>query len=155
MSETIAIRNGTKDDLAPILEIENKSFDDPFTLDLFVTLLGSFPEGFRVSTVRERIVGYCVTYPMKQKRAMVIVSIAVHPDFRDRGMGSNLLKDSISIANKFRDAKMIDKLILQVAEDNKAARSLYTKFGFQNHSLMRNYYGRRKNGIEMELNLKR
>jgi len=155
MSESIAIRNGTNENLAGILEIEKKSFDDPYTFDLFVDLLGSFPEGFRVSVAQDRIVGYCITYPMKQKRAMVIVSIAVHPAFRDRRIGSGLLKDSISIANKFKDAEMIDKLILQVAEDNMAAHALYTKFGFLNRSLLKNYYGRRKNGIEMELNLER
>jgi len=156
LAETLlSIRNGNSEDLAPILDIEKKSFDDPYTLDMFVTLLESFPEGFRVYVIRERVVGYCVTYPVKQKRAMVIVSIAVHPDYRDQGVGTSLLKDSISISSKLHRGKVIDKIILQVAEENNAARSLYEKFGFKNQSLIKNYYGRRKNGIEMGLDLDR
>jgi len=155
MSAIQIIRNGNSEDLTSILEIEKKSFDDPFTLDLFITLLESFPEGFRVCVIGEKIAGYCITYPMKQKRAMVIVSIAVHPEFRSRGIATSLLKDSISIAEKFHSTKTIDKLILQVAEENNAARSLYSKIGFENRSLIKNYYGRRKHGIEMELDLTR
>jgi ribosomal-protein-alanine N-acetyltransferase len=155
MSETLTIRNGNLEDLPTIVQIEKKSFDDPFTLDLFVTLLESFPEGFRVCLVRDRAVGYCITYPMKRHRAMVIASIAVLPEFRQKGIGKRLLEDSISISQKYHSAGIVDKLILQVAEDNSAARSLYSKFGFENRSLIRNYYGRRKHGIEMELNLER
>jgi ribosomal-protein-alanine N-acetyltransferase len=156
LAETLlSIRNGNSEDLASILDIEKKSFDDPYTLDMFVTLLESFPEGFRVYLVSDKVVGYCVTYPVKQKRAMVIVSIAVHPDYRKRGIGTSLLKDSILISSKLHSAKAIDKLILQVAEENDAARSLYEKFGFKNRSLIKNYYGRRKHGIEMELDLNR
>jgi [ribosomal protein S18]-alanine N-acetyltransferase len=156
LAETLlTIRNGNSEDLAAILDIEKRSFDDPYTLDMFVTLLESFPEGFRVYVLRESVVGYCVTYPMKQKRALMVVSIAVHPDYRNRGIGTSLLKDSISIASKLHSTKVIDKLILQVAEENNSARSLYEKFGFRNRSLIKNYYGRRKHGIEMELDLDR
>ena len=152
LSETLTIRNGKSDDLAMIVQIEKKSFDDPFTLDLFVTLLESFPEGFRVSLILDRVVGYCITYPMRRQRVMVIASIAVLPGFRNRGLGKSLLEDSISLSKKYHSAGIVDKLMLQVAEDNTVARSLYSKFGFENRSLIRNYYGRRKHGIEMELN---
>ncbi len=156
MAETLpSIRNGTSEDLAAILDIEKRSFGDPYTLGMFVILLESFPEGFRVYVMRDRIVGYCITYPMKQKGAMVIVSIAVHPDCRSRGIGTGLLKDSISIASELHSEKVIDKLILQVAEENNSARSLYEKFGFKTRSMIKNYYGRRKHGIEMELDLDR
>jgi [ribosomal protein S18]-alanine N-acetyltransferase len=156
LAETLlSIRNGNSEDLTPILDIEKKSFDDPYTLDMFATLLESFPDGFRVYVMGDKVVGYCVSYPVNQKRAMVIVSIAVHPDYRNRGIGTSLLKDSISISSKLHSAKAIDKLILQVAEENNAARSLYEKFGFKNRSLIKNYYGRRKHGIEMHLDLDR
>jgi len=155
MSETLTIRDGTSEDLATIVQIEKKSFDDPFTLDLFVTLLESFPEGFRVYMVREKVVGYCITYPMKRQRAVVIASIAVLPEFRHRGIGKSLMEDAISLSKKYHAAGIVDKLVLQVAEDNSSARSLYSRFGFENRSLIRNYYGRRKHGIEMELDLER
>ncbi|MDA4111842.1 MAG: GNAT family N-acetyltransferase [Thaumarchaeota archaeon] len=153
MSTSQAIREANLNDLEAVQEIENRSFDDPYSMDLFVEFLESFPEGFRVCVIGEKIVGYCITYPLKQKRALVIVSIATHPDFRKLGIASRLLRDSISISLKFHATLNFDKLILQVAEDNKVGQSLYSKFGFENRSTIKNYYGRRKHGLEMELDL--
>ncbi len=147
------IRDCMPADLNAVSEIENASFDEPYPLGLFVHLLKIFPQGFRVAILENIIVGYCVISPLKLRRVLVLSSLATHPDFRNRGVGSSLLGDAIRIAKEVSPVNAIKKLILQVAADNTSAQSLYTKFGFEFRGTIRNYYGRGRNGVQMELEL--
>ena len=147
------IRNCKPADLAAVSEIENASFDEPYPLDLFVRLLKNFPQGFRVAVIENRIAGYCIVSPLKWQRVFVIASLATHPDFRNRGVGSNLLGDGIRIAREVSVLNPFKKLVLQVAVQNTAAQSLYKKFGFEFCGTIKNYYGRDRDGVQMELEL--
>jgi len=140
-------------DLGAVSEIENASFNEPYPLELFVRLLKIFPQGFRVAILENRIAGYCVISPLRWQKVLVLSSLATHPDFRNRGIGSNLVADAIRIANEVSALKAIRKLILQVAADNTSAQSLYTKFGFEFRGTITNYYGRGRDGVQMELKL--
>lgn len=128
------------------------SFDDPYPYRLFLTLLENLPEGFRVATVEtNQVVGYCVLSPSNVRNTLMISSIAVHPSFRNQGIGTILLEDSIRIIKELNTTMSIGKIVLQVAEVNNSARSLYEKFGFRYTRTLRDYYGKGKNGIQMEL----
>ena len=77
------------------------------------------------------------------------MSIAVDPTYRRAKIGSALLQDAISLASHL-GAKC---MILQVAKENFAAKSLYTKFGFIKTRILSNYYGEGKDALEMELSI--
>ena len=58
---------------------------------------------------------------------MDVFLIFVAPKFRRRGIAQNFLKD----IKKFCKLHLINKIILEVNEDNQAANILYQKFGFK------------------------
>lgn len=148
------IRDCLKDDLVEVTEIEELSFDDPYPYSLFAAFLAELPAGFRVGVNSEGdLIGYCILWhPNKRSESMVIASIAVHPGHRHEGLGSKLLEDAIEIAKRlsFPPTK-VSKVVLQVGAENYPARHLYEKRGFRQTNVLPDYYGRGKDGIQMEL----
>lgn len=67
-----------------------------------------------------------------------ILTLAVLPKFRRRGMASQLLA---WVADRLSGAGC-QRLLLEVAEDNAAARALYGKFGFAQVGHRPSYYRR-------------
>lgn len=67
-----------------------------------------------------------------------LLTIAVHPDERRRGGGSVLLEAAIEAA---RDAGAV-AMLLEVGEDNQAARGLYDRRGFSTVGRRPAYYQR-------------
>ncbi len=65
-----------------------------------------------------------------------ILTVAVDPQFRRRGVGTQLLAGLIEA---FRQ-RGGNQLFLEVRASNTAARKLYERFGFQEIGLRRNYY---------------
>ena len=145
------IRDCTVADIVSVCVIENLSFEKPYTPEIFLDLLRRFPEGFRIMENDGQLIAYCVISPFRKynaRESIIINSIAVKPEFRKQGLGSELLRDAIKIARK----KGAPSVFLQVAVENHKARNLYTKFGFSStNKLLKNYYGPARNAIEMEL----
>jgi [ribosomal protein S18]-alanine N-acetyltransferase len=144
-----AIRDCNSNDLSTIGEIENLSFDDPYSIALFQDLLTACPQGFRVIEVKDKVRGYCTAAPSKEIGAIQINSIAVHPDFKRRGLAMKLLNDLIQRRELIR--KNSERIILQVSVDNIAAQRLYAKLGFHYAREIRHYYGINKHAMQMEL----
>jgi ribosomal-protein-alanine N-acetyltransferase len=76
-----------------------------------------------------------------------ILNVAVHPDFRRRGVGAALIGEAVAEARS-RDAQL---MLLEVRRSNLEARRLYRKFGFEERRLRRNYYGPGEDALVMEL----
>lgn len=68
-----------------------------------------------------------------------IVTLAVRPEARRRGLGGRLLDRAVARA---RD-QGVTRMILEVAHDNGAALALYAGRGFVQSGLRRDYYARR------------
>lgn len=130
-----------------MISIENTSFDKPFTESLFKTFFAEFRHGFRVAESRGRLVGYYIIFPFQNEDSMVLISLAVIPNKRRANIGSALLKDAIALSNNLE----VERLILQVAKENLAAKNLYSKFGFRKIRDLHNYYGVGQDALEMEL----
>jgi ribosomal-protein-alanine N-acetyltransferase len=67
-----------------------------------------------------------------------ILTLAVLPRARRRGVGAGLLAQGVVCAI----AGGAERLFLEVAEDNVAARALYARAGFTEAGRRRGYYGR-------------
>jgi ribosomal-protein-alanine N-acetyltransferase len=65
-----------------------------------------------------------------------ITTIAVHPDFRGRGVGELMLSSLISISRDI-GARMVT---LEVRVSNTVAQNLYHKYGFKEAGIRRRYY---------------
>jgi len=76
-----------------------------------------------------RIIGNASLIPFrdKGKRVYLIANVAVHPDYRRRGIAQVLTQRSM----KHAQAKKATAIWLHVRDDNLGAISLYSKLGFQ------------------------
>lgn len=65
-----------------------------------------------------------------------VMTIGVPPAAQGRGVGQVLLEELLAIAT----AADVDAVLLEVREDNAAARRLYERSGFEKISVRRRYY---------------
>lgn len=73
-----------------------------------------------------------------------VMNIAVHADYRNRGIGQHLMTAVI-------DAEPQRSVVLMVQDHNTAAQHLYAKLGFERTGYHPAYYGSGNPGIEMTL----
>lgn len=73
-----------------------------------------------------------------------ILSIGVAPDWQRAGLGVRLIEGLIR-ASRRGEAQ---KIFLEVAEDNAAARALYAKLGFQEIGRRKGYYKRPSGAVD-------
>ncbi len=66
-----------------------------------------------------------------------VVSMAVAPEWRRRGLGCRLLADALIAVTTFG----VRRVTLEVAADNAPAQALYRRLGFATVGRRRGYYG--------------
>jgi ribosomal-protein-alanine N-acetyltransferase len=130
------IRPFSLSDLESILQIENQSFPkSPYDWTTFLNLHYLYPETFlvHVNTIsgqkEEQILGYVIF-----SHDGHIISIAVLPQHRRKGIGAKLLR-------RVMKAPHIRKVWAEVRKSNQGAQSFYLKMGFQITDRVPNYYG--------------
>jgi len=117
------IREFEYEDLQQVMEIVYSSFEEYYTSDFFLTIWQAAPDGFIVADDGEKIVGF-VMGGMIDVETLRILMICVREGYRNRGIGSELLK---YIIKKSGDAR---KVRLEVKITNKEAIKFYKKYGF-------------------------
>jgi len=150
VADAVKIRNATKTDIDGIMEIENSSFEwfDTFPKALFNQYLNEYRDGFYVVVDQsESIVGYAIL--AEDNGNGYLLSIAVHPKSRNRGVAVLLLKflESKCRENGFR------KLTLEVRVDNKHAIEVYRKLGLTAVGMKIGFYGDGANALMMKKTL--
>jgi len=130
------IRPFSLPDLESILQIENQAFPkSPYDWITFLNLHTLYPETFLVyaSTTHgqkeEKILGYIIF-----SQDGHIISIAVHPHHRRKGIGRELLLRAMKTSH-------LKKAWAEVRRGNQGAQAFYSKMGFQMTGLVPNYYG--------------
>lgn len=113
---------GTRD-LAEVAEIERLCFSEPWSEKSLELLLKDGNFGV-VATEDGRVAAYVgvISVPPEGE----ITNVAAHPDFRRRGIASEVL----TFLEKEAAERGIDSLFLEVRRSNTAAQSLYLKMGF-------------------------
>lgn len=96
--------------------------------------------------IEEKIVGFLNYYLIYDR--IEIVNFNVLDYFQNKHIGSSLLKQLISLANK----EKIKNITLEVRSDNEKAIYLYQKYGFKEVAIRKNYYND-TDGILMEKEL--
>lgn len=105
-----------------------------------------------IKNSKENIVGYCAITDIFTDIPCV-VSIAILPEYRGKGLGNLLLINTIDYAKKRWKNK---NLLLHVRPSNEIALKLYEKIGFKLNKVVKNYYRYdtgNEDGIEMLLYL--
>jgi ribosomal-protein-alanine N-acetyltransferase len=139
------IRTVRQDDIDAISLLEEASFNDPYPSYFLSELARDNPETFLLLTVNDEIVGYGVVDHWEDHDHLI--SIAVRPDSRRKGLGEALLVELEKRLSKERPLR------LEVRESNFAAIHLYSKRGFTKTGLAEGYYSDGEDAIIMEKRL--
>jgi ribosomal-protein-alanine N-acetyltransferase len=140
-TQELRIRQVGPHDISAISEIEQLSFKDPFPSYFLSQLAEANPDTFLVAVVGDRIIGYAVIDKWPDQEHLV--SIAVIPESRKKGVGQALLDHLI-------ERMQTGSLKLEVRRSNKAALELYRKNGFVQTGVAHSYYADGEDAVQME-----
>jgi len=101
---------------------------------MFLDLYADCRDLFLTAKVGGRIAGYIST--CVEKREAEIVSLAVHPDYRRRGVADALMRRTLDALRKAG----VRRVSLMVRTGNTAGEQLYRAHGFRRVRLERRYY---------------
>jgi ribosomal-protein-alanine N-acetyltransferase len=137
MTQELRIRPATFADVKAIGDIETLSFPSPWSRWCFYAELTNPLSTTLVATPGaspKKIVGYLIFWVAAQE--MHILNLAVHPDWRRRGVAKALLNRGLA------QAKAEGALVawLEVRPSNLAALALYESQGFLPAGRRRRYY---------------
>lgn len=144
----IIIRKFQPPDFQWVIDIERKVFDehDPY---LYMQFYEMYPETFLVAEINGIVVGYAAGF-LASLGVGRIFSLAVHPAYRNRSVGSNLLKEIINIFRKLG----VFEIILEVRSSNVRAKRFYERHGFSQIGIAEKYYFDAEDACLMKLELR-
>ena len=127
------------DDVRAVLEIDRLSFPIPWSENTYrYELLENQSSYLNVMEIQfngeNRIIGYIGFWYIVDEAH--ISTIAVHPDFREMGIGELLLRCVLKQASELK-ARLIT---LEVRVSNQTAMNLYRKYQFENVGNRPRYY---------------
>ena len=135
----VTYRNMEKCHLAQVLALEKVCFSNPWTY-----------EGYRFELEDNKLAQYLVA--LKDDRVVAyggmwlilgeahVTNLAVHPDYRRRGLGEVLMRCLLARAR----AAGARRMTLEVRKSNHAAQKLYEKLGFKGVGYRKGYYSDNK-----------
>ena len=138
MSE-IYVSHFEKNELSAIAEIENLSINPPWSYKAICDFSEYDTNRIITAKVDGVVAGY-ITYSVIIDEVQ-IANVAVHPDFRRKGIAEKLLRFLIDEA---KESNMF-VITLEVRDSNIPAIKLYEKCDFSNVGVRKNYY---KNPVE-------
>jgi [ribosomal protein S18]-alanine N-acetyltransferase len=139
------IRRCDPSDIIPVMEINLKTLPEHYSDYFYESLLAELPEAFLVAEVERKLVGYIMCkieygFSNFKKLGFVkkghVVSVAVLPDYRQKGIGRALVEEAI-VGVKLKKS---DELYLEVRCSNNEAIKLYEKIGFIIKQRLKAYY---------------
>ncbi len=124
-------------DLPYVCAIERVSFPNPWHEMTFIGEIHNKSISFPYVVVHkkeERVIGYVIFWHVRDE--IQISNIAIHPDFRRKGIGLAVMRQILELVKRER-AKFIS---LEVRPSNSAALNLYKKLGFEILAIRKDYY---------------
>jgi ribosomal-protein-alanine N-acetyltransferase len=136
----------TVTDLDEVLDIERRSFPEPWSRGMFLHELKlPFSKSIvaRAADAPHELLGYICWWLIGDE--LQILNVAAHPERRQRGIGRALVELVLHEAQTRRAGT----ITLEVRRGDTAATALYRSFGFAESGVRRNYYRHGEDAILM------
>ncbi len=130
----VHIRWMIRRDMSAVLEIENHSFEFPWSEDEFIRALRQRNCIGMVAELNEVVVGFMI-YELHKNR-LHILNFAVHSDYRRNSVGQSMVEKLVSKLSYQRRSR----ILLEVRETNLPAQLFFKNVGFQAVSVLRDFY---------------
>ncbi|MCS7120643.1 MAG: ribosomal protein S18-alanine N-acetyltransferase [Nitrososphaerota archaeon] len=161
MQANFSLRRFRPEDLDEVIHINRVCLPENYSESFFMDLYERFPETFIVAEGDGKIIGYVMCRiesnvsnitlrPLSLTKKGHIISIAVLPAYRRRGIGQALIKEALRAMIQYYKAK---SCYLEVRVTNTSAVNLYKKMGFEIERVIRGYYSDGEDAYIMSENL--
>ena len=125
----------TADHLDQVAEIEQICFSDPWSRRMLSEHLENECAATLVALSENgTVLGYAGLLVVLDEG--YITNVAVRPEYRRQGIAGELL----AVFRRFAEGNKMAFLTLEVRDSNASARALYTKHGFKEVGVRKNYY---------------
>jgi len=151
------IRRCDPTDIIPVMEINLKTLPEHYSDYFYESLLDELPEAFLIAEISGKLIGYimCKTeygFSNFKKLGFVkkghVVSVAVIDEHRGKGIGSELVNESL----KGVKMRQCGEMYLEVRCSNTDAVKLYEKLGFSINQRLKTYYRDGEDAYLMAIN---
>ena len=130
------VREAHDQDIDQMMAIEELCYENPWPREAFEEEIEQADIGAGIVVEDEGLlVGFLTGMLVADE--FHLHNMAVHPDFRGRGIGRELMTAVESMCHE----KGIHRIQLEVREDNEIARHLYLSSGFESVGTRKDYYG--------------
>lgn len=140
----------TEDDIDEVLKVEEASFSSPWSREAFYNEMTM--NQFSVYVVLEdgeELIGYGGAWVVTDEAH--VTNVAILPRHRGKKLGEALMVQLMTVAKEMGALKMT----LEVRVSNMVARRLYSKLGFQEGGIRKNYYSdNHEDALVMWVNIK-
>ena len=130
-----SIRPMMPTDLDQVMAIERSSFPFPWSTGFFLEELRVECARSLVVEIKGSIVGYVLFWLLPDE--IDVHNVAVHTEFRRRGIGRVLLEHVIEQGRR----RKLMRVTLEVRDSNVPAKKLYESMGFIKTGIRKGYYG--------------
>lgn len=143
--DDVILREARKEELKEVIEINLICLPEHYPYDFWLDHLDAWGKAFLVAEVDKKIVGYVMCrvesglgfISNKLSRLGHIVSIAVLPEYRRRGIGRRLM---IEVLSRLKNQYDVTEAYLEVRVSNVPAIRLYESLGFKKVKILKYYY---------------
>ena len=135
----VNIRTLKKEDIKKIVYLEETFLGETLGEEMLESELDSKVTKFYVATINEEVVWYIGRYELLNEAE--VLNFVVDETYQRQGIGQMLF-------NKVEeDLPNLEKMTLEVRESNTKAKNFYTKNGFKQISIRKNYYKNNENAL--------
>lgn len=144
---SITIQSADMKDIDFIFNIESKNIStNKISKQDFEHYLASVNHKIYTAKINDEIVGFIL---LEITDEINIFTVAVDTQYRNIGLATRLVEEAKTLAKELN----INKMSLEVSDNNLRAYLLYEKLGFKIRRVRKNYYADKCNAIEMELDV--
>ena len=134
LETTWTIKQMTEEDVAAVAALEAENFSRPWSFDAFLKTLSDENYIVIIAKDTDALLGYCVLLCTGEEAD--ITNVCTAPSARGKGVATKMMT-ALMEAGKGRG---VVEFFLEVRESNVLARALYTKLGFEEIGIRKNYY---------------